>query len=139
MIFEFKIPDEVYEKYGSQQAVWKRVVDTADMPNDTDWVLQFTKQELADLRRHFGLFKTATHLFQRIMAVGSIKLQGVELQMSGDQTAMLKERAYFNAEVGEPTSAQEAEGYPKEVVVEQIQRYVREQLAYAVNVVLDLV
>jgi hypothetical protein len=139
MIFEFKVPDEVYEKYGSQQAIWKRVVDTADMPNDTDWALQFTKQELADLRRHFGLFKTATHLFQRIMAVGAIKLQGVELQLNGDQIAMLKDRAYFNAEVGEPTSAQEAEDFPEEVVIAQIQRYVREHLAYAMNVVLDLV
>ncbi len=139
MIFEFKIPDEVYEQYGSQQAIWKRVVDTADMPNDTDWVLQFSSQQLADLRRHFGLFKTAHELFQRIMAVGAIKLQGVELQMDGDQIAMLKEQAYFNAEEGEPTSAQDAEDYPKEVVVNQIQRYVREQMAYALNVVLGLV
>lgn len=139
MIFEFKIPDEVYEQYGSQQAIWKRVVDTADMPNDTDWVLQFTGQQLADLRRHFGQFRTAHELFQRILTVGAINLQGVELQMDGDQIQMLKERAYFNAEEGEPTSAQEAEDFPKEVVVNQIQRYIREQLSYALNVVLDLV
>lgn len=139
MIFEITIPDEVYEQYGSQQAIWKRIVDTAGMPEDTDWALQFTKQELADLRRHFGLFKSATHLFQRIMAVGSIKLQGVEIQMDGDQIAMLKDRAFFNAEAGEPTSAQEAENFPEEVVVEQIQRYVREQMVYAMNVVLDLI
>jgi hypothetical protein len=73
------------------------------------------------------------------MAVGAIKLQGVELQLNGDQIAMLKDRAYFNAEVGEPTSAQEAEDFPEEVVIAQIQRYVREHLAYAMNVVLDLV
>jgi len=139
MIFEFKIPDEVYEQYGSQQAIWKRVVDTADMPNDTDWALQFTGQQLADLRRHFGQFKTAHELFQRIMTVGAIKLQGVELQLDGDQIQMLKEQAYFNAEEGEPTSAQDAEDYPKEVVIKQIQRYVREQMSYALNVVLGLV
>jgi len=139
MIFEIKVADEIYEQYGSQQAIWRRIVKTADLPDDTDWALQFTGQQLADLRRHFGQFRSAHELFQRIMTVGAIKLQGVELQMDGDQIQMLKERAYFNAEEGEPTSAQEAEDFPKEVVVNQIQRYIREQLSYALNVVLDLV
>ena len=48
MIFEINIPDEVYSKYGSQQAIYQRLMDTADLDSGTNWALLFTDQQLAD-------------------------------------------------------------------------------------------
>lgn len=138
MYFELTLPDELYQQYGSQQAIYKRLVETADLPEDTDWKLKFTDKQLADLRRYFGKFTTADQLFQKILTVGVIKLQGVELQLDSDQTRRLKDLAFANARVGEPRSEQEAENYPQKITKNMIQRYVREEVLDAVSVIMGL-
>ena len=142
MILEIQIPDEVFEKYGkSADQVARRLLDTQDLdvnPNYYQYIL--SESQIADLRRHFGPFKDAADLVNRINNVGSVKVQGAEFKLDSDQIQNLKAQAYFLADHDEPASEAEAiaTDWPKKKQKALVQRYMSQCLNQAMDFVLGL-
>lgn len=142
MIIEVKIPDEVYERYGqASEALVNRLVETAGMdidPKLARYILN--QQQISDLTRHFGPFKDAADLIKRIQSVGTVKVQGRELQLDADQIQNARVQAYFYAEDDEPRSEQEAieNKVPKAIQKRVINRYLDKVLKEALDIVLGL-
>ena len=140
MIFEIRIPDEVFESYDkSPQKIANRVIETAGMElNPKTIQFYFSAKQIADLRRHFGPnIKDADALIARILAVGTIKLQTAAFQLDSDQIDALKNQAYFYAEDGEPRDHNE-EGFTKAQHKTVIQRYTETILKEATTYILGL-
>ena len=141
MIIEVQIPDEVFQQYANPAAIASRLVETAGVDIDPKLVpYTFSAQQIADLKRHFGPFKDAAALVQRIHNVGTIRVQGSEMQLTGDQIQNARVQAYFYAEGDEPGSEKEAieQKVPKSVQKRIVQRYLDERLKEALDIVLGL-
>ena len=144
MILEIQIPDEVYEQYDKDPAALvARLVETAGMEiSAKNTKYQLNAKILSRLRYHFGPFRDAGDLVNRILAVGSVRVQaaGVKgaFQLSSDQVQNLVDQAYFYREKGEPRSNAEAirDEVPKEVRNRVVQRHLQKILEDAMNVVI---
>ena len=139
MITEVQIPDETFRKYGSPEALAKRLEETEDLElQASDARFQLDKAHLATLRHHFGPFRDVTDLIRRILAVGAIRVQDVPYQLTSDQILNLKQQAYGHSLAGEPRDEREAErdNVPKEVIENMINRYLAERVQEAMDVVL---
>ncbi len=142
MILEIQIDDEVYRQYGTPEALQAHLVETAGMDLETkNWKYQLDSKNLSDLRHHFGPFKDAADLVRRILNVGSVRVQGEEYQLSGDQVQNLKVQAYFHTNHDEPSCEAEAirDNFPKEGQKKIVQRYLDEILIQAMDHVLGVV
>jgi hypothetical protein len=142
MILEIQIPDEVFEKYDkSVDALITRLLDTQDLdvePNFFRFI--FSPAQIAALQRHFGPFRDAADLVNRIENVGSVKVQGADFQLNSDQIQNLKTQAYFLADHDEPASEAEAiaRDWPKDKQKALVQRYLQTCLQDAMDMVLGL-
>mgnify|MGYP005836733377 CR=1 FL=1 len=128
MILErLQIPDEIYEQYGSVEALQERLVDTADYPKDRVVLGPETVRYIQEI---FGGCKDEDDIVTRLKRFTVVKVQGKEIVLDAGQVQRLVTQAFFYSKTGEPRCPEEATSEEQEFIVN---RYVDQQINYYIS------